>query len=149
MKRINYLLFIGALLLCNLITGCKTTRTEWINHGEWVYHNQSAHEVEITGVETVLYAGNDAFTVLPGETYVVEVRSEGPYDLPAESMPFPLENATIDRCTIIIDGAVTIKLEPDKGICDRNQYKVEKLERAHYRFTYIITDELIENLLAI
>ena len=145
MKRINYLMSGSVLLLCCLIIGCKTTRTEWVHHGEWTYINESTHEVQVTGVETYKYGDSDTFTVLSGDTYVVNAWSDGPEDLSADQMVFPLvENA----CNIIIDGAVTIQLEPNKGICDRNEYEVEKLGRAHYRFTYIITDDLIEHLLA-
>lgn len=143
----NYLRYGSVLLLCSLIMGCNTTNTEWMHRGEWVYVNESMHEIQIIGVETYKYGDSDTFTVLQGETYIVNTWSDGAKDVSAESMPFPLEKAINGGCNIIIDGNITIQLEPYKGICDRNEYEVEKLGRAHYRFTYIITDETVDEIL--
>ena len=144
MKRFILLFSSSVLLLCCMIMGCNTNRTEWVHHGEWTYINESAHEVQITGVETYNYGDSDTFTVLPDETYIVNAWSVGPQDLPAESMPFPLGK----ECSIIIDGKSTIPLAPNKDIYNRNEYEVEKLGRAHYRFTYVITDKVIDDILS-
>ena len=148
MKRINLLLFCSALCIGSLIAGCSTERTEWINRGEWVYNNASTHTIEITGVYTGMQFGaDDSFTLLPGESHTVDVRSDGPKELPAEDMPFPLGFTSYGRSSIIVDGETTAELQADKGICDRSRYEVEKLGRAHYRFTCTITDKIIEELI--
>ena len=148
MKRIDSLLLCGALFIACLTAGCSTERTEWINRGEWVYNNASTHTIEITGVYTGLQFGaDDSFRLLPGDSHTIDVRSEGPKEIPAEAMPFPLGFTSSGRSSIIVDGETTVVLQADKGLCDRNEYEVEKLGRAHYRFTCTITDKTIEELL--
>lgn len=138
-------------LLCSLFVGCHTTRTEWVHHGEWVYRNESTHEIRITGVVTSFTTIEfGTLTLLPGEMQTIEFWSDGERDIPPAGIRFPLEEIYGDReCSITIDDTTSLPLEPDKGIRDRGEYMVEKLGRAHYRFTYTFTytftDEMIKN----
>ncbi len=137
------------LLLCCLLMGCNTTRTEWVHRGEWVYRNESTHEIRITGV--IISFTTEKFGTLvlsPGETHTVEFLSDGERDIPPAAIGFPLEDTYGEReCSITVDGTTTLLLEPDKDIRDRDAYEVEKLGRAHYRFTYTLTDEFADRLL--
>lgn len=50
----NSLRLGSIVLLCWLLSGCDTSRTEYVHHGEWVYRNKSSHKIEIKGL---LYPG--------------------------------------------------------------------------------------------
>lgn len=147
--KTNRLRISGLLLFCNLFIGCNTTRTEWVHHGEWVYQNVSANEIRITGVITSFTTQEyGTLTLSPGESRTVEFWSDGERDIPPTGIGFPLDGIYGDReCSIMIDDTKTLPLEPDKGIRNRNDYTVEKLGRAHYRFTYTFTDAIIDHWL--
>lgn len=136
------------LLLCCLLLGCKTSRTEWMHKGEWVYSNKSSHKVEISGV-IVSFSTIESKTITlePNGSYCVEYQSFGGKKISQDAIGFPLEDAKDIECCITIDGGKRIPLKPHIGIRDRNSYNVEEIERRHYKFTFEITDEFISNLL--
>lgn len=45
----NYLRLGSIVMLCCLLSGCDTSRTEYVHHGEWVYRNESSYKIEIKG----------------------------------------------------------------------------------------------------
>lgn len=145
MKTRGYVL----MLLSALFIGCNTTRTEWVHRGEWVYRNESTYEIRITGVITSFTTDKFGTLVMsPGEMRTVEFMSDGERDISPAGIGFPLDKMYGDReCSITIDDKTTLPLEPDKGIRNREDYAVEKLGRAHYRFTYTLTDAIIDLLL--
>lgn len=142
MKTRGYVL----MLFSALFIGCNTTRTEWVHRGEWVYRNESTHEIRITGVITSFTADEFGALVLSsGEMRTVEFMSDGERDILPAGIGFPLDKIYGDReCSITIDDKTTLPLEPDKGIRKREDYVVEKLGRTHYRFTYTLTDAIID-----
>lgn len=137
------------MLFSALFIGCDTTRTEWVHRGEWVYRNESSHEIRVTGVITSFATAKFGTLVLSqGEMRTIEFMSDGERDIPPAGIGFPLDKIYGNReCSITIDDKTTLLLEPDKGIRNREDYAVEKLGRAHYRFTYAFTDTIIDLLL--
>lgn len=139
---------LGSLLsLWWLFVGCSTTQTEWIHRGEWVYKNNTSHELQISGVISSFTMGETVTIVLPaGGEKVVEVQSDGPENVPAGAIPFPLDDYSYVKSYIVIDGGDAIKLGPNVGVRARGNYEVEKLGRNNFRFTYTFTDEILEQL---
>lgn len=135
------------LLLCCLLFGCKTSRTEWVHKGEWVYNNKSSHKVEIYGViVSFSVIESKTITLQPNDSYCVDFQSFGDKKILPDAIGFPLEDSKDIECCIAIDGGKKIPLKPHTGIRDRNSYKVEEIGKRHYKFTFDITDELILGL---
>lgn len=81
----------------------------------------------------------------PGEMRTVEFMSDGERDISPAGIGFPLDKMYGDReCSITIDDKTTLPLESDKSIRNREDYAVEKLGLVHYRFTYTLTDAIID-----
>ena len=117
-----------------------------MHRGEWVYRNESTHEIRITGV--IISFTTDEFGTLvlsPGEMRTVEFMSDGERDISPAGIGFPLDKMYGYReCSFTIDDKTTLPLESDKSIRNREDYAVEKLGLAHYRFTYTLTDAIID-----
>lgn len=50
----NSLRLGSIVMFCWLLSGCDTSHTEYVHHGEWVYRNESSHKIEI---KELLYPG--------------------------------------------------------------------------------------------
>lgn len=144
----NYLRLGSIVMFCCLLSGCDTSRSEHVHHGEWVYRNESSHKIEIKGaIVSWSILKTAAFTLSPTEMYRIDFWSDGDKHITQDAIGFPLMYLPGVECSITIDDADPIQLVSDKGIRDRNNYQVEKLGNNYFRFTYTFTDEMVDELL--
>lgn len=150
----THFLRLGSLaLICTILSGCNTSRTEWVVFGDWVYQNNSTYKLEIKGAINNFTTNNppmENFILIPENSYKFEfVFDSGKHTdhkeviSPFDTLPY-LPNRVVQ---IIIDEKQTITIEKDTGIRNRNNYKVESLGKRHFRFTYTFTDKMIGELI--
>ncbi|BBL00328.1 hypothetical protein A3BBH6_05640 [Alistipes onderdonkii subsp. vulgaris] len=143
----NYLRLGSIVMLCCLLSGCDTSRTEYVHHGEWVYRNESSYKIEIKGaIVSWAILETATFTLPPAEMHRIDFWSDGDKHITPDAIGFPFMYLPEVECSITIDDAEAIRLVPDEGIRNRNNYQVEKLGTNDFRFTYVFTDENVAGL---
>ena len=83
----------------------------------------------------------------PAQTYCIDFWSDGVKDITPDAIGFSFEYRPQIECSMTIDDSKTILLEPNKAVRDRSNYQVEKLATNYFRFTYVLTDENLDNLI--
>lgn len=143
----NYLRLGSIVMLCCLLSGCDTSRTEYVHHGEWVYRNESSHRIEIKGaIVSWSILKTTTFALSPNDIHCIDFWSDGENNVTPDAIGFPLEYLPEVECSITINDSKTNQLVPNVGIRDRSNYQVEKLGTNHFRFTYTFADENIKEL---
>lgn len=147
----NCLLRGSVAALCLAFFSCNMSQTDWVNHGEWYYRNESSHLLHIEGVIYYYYAGTcECFTIPSGETHNIKTTIDGPKYVPAEALPcpfIPLIEADDKPCRITIDDGIPIRIELGESIRNRANYTVEKTGGNRYSFTFVFTDENLAELM--
>ena len=139
----NSLRLGSIVLFCWLLSGCDTSRTEYVHHGEWVYRNESSHKIEIKGAAIL-----ETTTIMaPTQTYCSDFWSDGVKDITPDAIGFPFEYLPQIECRMTIDDSKTILLAPNKSVRDRSNYQIEKLGTNYFRFTYVFTDDNLADLI--
>ena len=144
----NSLRLGSIVMFCWLLSGCDTSHTEYVHHGEWVYRNESSHKIEIKGaIISWTILETTTFIMAPTQTYCIDFWSDGVKDITPDAIGFPFEYLPQIECRMTIDDSKTILLEPNKAIRNRSKYQVEKLATNYFRFTYVFTDDNLADLI--
>lgn len=144
----NSLRLGSIVILCSLLWGCDTSRSEWVHHGEWVYRNESSHKIEIKGaIISWTTLETTTFAMSPAETYCIDFWSDGEKYITPDAIGFPFEDLPKFEYSITIDDSKMILLEPSEAVRNRNNYQVEKLGTNYFRFTYVFTDDNLADLI--
>lgn len=133
-------------LICSMLFGCDTERSEYALDVDWVYQNQSSYVLEIKGFTGFHSQIDGDFTLQPGGEHTIQYRGDGPETPDPAYIKTPYSLADWSTCTIIVDNAVTYDIEEDRGLRNQNNYGFEKLGNRYFRFTYTFTDENIKEL---
>lgn len=111
------------------MAGCNT-KTDYRGWATWEFINESSHDLKIDGGDKdlnfeLVKGGGHSFKFEYGTGKEIDENSfDSPYD------------ATITKITVDGERETT-----ETGITDRKNYKAEKVEDRHYKYTYTFTDE--------
>ena len=147
---INYFRFGSFVLSLLLFSGCERfTTTDRAVHGQWVYVNESTHTLEITGIWSNNYNDPINFLLRPGDSYMIKKTSDSLKECSADHVVSPFVSNSFGndlKLRISVDNGVFVEIDPDTGIWDRENYRVEKLKRRTFRFSYAFTDDYLRTL---
>ncbi len=149
---INYFRFGSFVLTLLLFSGCEgMTNSEYITHGEWVYVNESTHVLKLEGAynHTTEWVGTISFRLQPGESYSIDMKGEScTRDCSSQEIycPFIRDVGGPLESRIAVDDGEFVGIELGEGVRDRENYRVEKLGRRNFRFTYVFTDDYVRTL---
>ena len=121
-----------------LTAGCGKGRVDaWVT-SDWIFVNASTHKVE------VVYKTYKSFVIEPGKSYTYSTSGLGPPNVTPDDFYSPYRGTT----AIIIDDDIVHEPQMGESITNVPNFEAEKVERNHYKFTYVFTDEYIETLIA-
>lgn len=147
----NCLLRGSVAALCLSFFSCNMSKTDWVNHGEWYYKNESSHLLHLDGVIYYSIAGEcKCFSIERGETYDISTTHSGSKHVSSDNLPcpfIPLIEADNKPCRITIDDGIPLRIELGESIRNRANYTVEKTSKNRYRFTFVFTDENLAELM--
>ncbi len=149
---ISYFRFGSFVLSLLLFSGCeRMIDHEYITRGEWVYVNESTHVLECDGAynHTTDLDERISFRLELGSSYLIEMEGESPWkNCSSEEIncPFIRNGGGPLESRISVDDGEFVVSELGEGVRDRENYRVEKLGRRKYRFTYAFTDDYLRTL---
>lgn len=136
----------AVLFLAILFSGCQKDKEDEI-FGEWVYKNQSSHQLEISGTGYEFSNGEISFVLAPNEQHQLPFFHQDLKQVSAKNNSCPHAEIFWNSCKIIISNRDTVFIQPEEYIRKRENYKAQCLSDTHLQFTYIFTDQEIETLL--
>lgn len=131
----------GSIILLGIIF-YSCAKLEYVHKVDWVYVNESSHNIKIEGIVHFTHYVEFNFNVQKEDIHVIQYQGEGEKNTKPEYFPLP---SFKEDCKLLTNGS-EFKISEGKSIWNRNNYIVEELGFNYYKFTYTFTDKNIAEL---